>query len=112
MPIMAVLPSKNDCITGQAWGTATISNEVTAPNTTPTTTPESNKRKLWCAPRANNKVSSTAPHAPAKAQPVNPKRHTQGWAQATLGESTAPPQDTAAKAAATPRPAPDALPNK
>jgi hypothetical protein len=112
MPIMAVLPSKNDCITGQACGTATINNEVTAPNTTPTTTPDNNKRKLWCAPRANNKVSSTAPHAPTKAQPVRPKRHTQGWAQATPGEITAPPQDTTAKAAATPKPAPEALPNK
>ena len=75
---MPVLPNKKDCMAGNNCGCVALSNEVNAPSTTPTTTPASNKRKVCCTPRANSKVSNTAPQAPAKAAPVKPRRQAQG----------------------------------
>jgi hypothetical protein len=73
-PTKAVEPNINDCITCIAWGDNKTINEVAAPSTTPTTTPDNNKRSELDTPRANVKVNNTAKMAPQKADPVKPNR--------------------------------------
>ena len=79
------------------------SKEAKAPNTTPTTTPANNKRSVCCTPHDKTKDKATANHAPMKAMPVMPMRMNQGDILSWLS-NTMP--------MATPKLAPDALPNK
>jgi len=75
---------------------------------------------VCCTPLANNKVNKTAKTAPAKAAPVKPSR-TQTLLENTLTATplfimlpkpSMPPLPSAANASATPKEAPEALPNK
>ena len=106
-----------------AWsesGENSSTSEVTAPSTTPTMTPASNRRSVCCTPRAKDRVSITASTAPAKAAPVRPRR-TQTLLENTLAatlaslttlEPSMPALPMLASASATPSDAPEALPSK
>ena len=79
-------------------------SELIAPNTTPTTTPANNKRKVCCTPRAKASVKKTATTAPINAAPVSPNRTTHSVANGLTPNT--------ANATATPSEAPEALPSK
>jgi hypothetical protein len=47
-----VVPSRKACIARMMSGTQNITSAEKAPNTMPTTTPASSRRKVCCTPRA------------------------------------------------------------
>ena len=123
-PTKAVDPSMKACMACSESGVKSNTRCVVAPSTTPTTTPASNRRSVWPTPRLSSKVSNTAATAPTKAAPVRPMR-THTLLENTL-TATAPfimlpvlpppnmpaPPPSAARAKATPKEAPEALPSK